>query len=92
MLRVGEAGPEKLAATALPVKHMPASGPTGYRATIDRKGQELANVSAMILLGHGPMSYLSPLSGGERKSNFGPVRSVDDPSVWTGRALQAEFE
>src|SRR5258705_13768278 len=29
--------------------------------------------------GHGPMSDLSPLSGEERKSNFGAVRSVDDP-------------
>ena len=25
------------------------------------------------------MSYLRPLSGEERKSNFGAVRSVDDP-------------
>ena len=29
--------------------------------------------------GHGLMSDLSPLSGEERKSNFGAVRSVDDP-------------
>jgi len=29
--------------------------------------------------GHGPMSDLSPLSGEERKSNFGAVRSVEDP-------------
>ena len=29
--------------------------------------------------GHGPMSDLSSLSGEERKSNFGAVRSVDDP-------------
>ena len=28
--------------------------------------------------GHGPMSDLSPLSGEERKSNFGAVRSVDE--------------
>src|SRR5258706_16475146 len=31
--------------------------------------------------GHGPMSDLSPLSGEERKSNFGAARSVDDPSA-----------
>src|SRR5467141_961954 len=30
--------------------------------------------------GHGPMSDLSPLLGEERKSNFGAVRSVVDPS------------
>ena len=30
-------------------------------------------------LGHGLMSDLSPLSGEERTSNFGAVRSVDDP-------------
>ena len=30
--------------------------------------------------GHGTMSDLSPLSGEERKSHFGAVRSVDDPS------------
>ena len=30
--------------------------------------------------GHGAMSDLSPLSGEERKSNFGAVRSVVDPS------------
>ncbi len=29
--------------------------------------------------GHGPTSDLSPLSGVKRKSNFGAVRSVDDP-------------
>src|SRR6476620_12459445 len=29
--------------------------------------------------GHGRMSDLSPLSGEQRKSNFGPARSVDDP-------------
>ena len=34
----------------------------------------------MALFGHGPMSDLSPLLGEERKSNFGAVRSVDDPS------------
>ena len=38
------------------------------------------------------MSDLSPLLGEERKSNFGAVRSVDDPSAWTGRALQAGCE
>jgi hypothetical protein len=36
--------------------------------------------------GHGPMSDLSPLSGEERKSNFGAVRSVDDPNA-TSSAL-----
>src|SRR5258705_5757998 len=35
--------------------------------------------SPMALFGHGAMSGLSPLSGEERKSNFGAVRSVDDP-------------
>jgi hypothetical protein len=37
------------------------------------------------------MSELSPLSREERKSNFGAVRSVDDPNVWSGRALQEGF-
>jgi hypothetical protein len=36
-------GPEKLAATAISVKHMAASGPTGWKATIDTKGHELAH-------------------------------------------------
>jgi hypothetical protein len=31
--------------------------------------------------GHGLMSDLSPLSGVERKSNFGAVTSVDDPKA-----------
>ena len=35
--------------------------------------------------GHGPMSDLSPLSGVKRKSNFGAVRSVDDPGADIGR-------
>jgi hypothetical protein len=34
--------------------------------------------------GHGPMSDLSPLSGVKRKSNFGAVRSVDDPKRTLG--------
>ena len=34
----------------------------------------------MARTGHGPMSDLSPLLGEERKSNFGVVRSVDDPT------------
>jgi hypothetical protein len=34
----------------------------------------------LALFGHGPMSDLSPLLGEERKSNFGGVRSVDDPA------------
>src|SRR5258705_4002429 len=43
----------------------------------------------MALFGHGPMSDLSPLSGEERKSNFGAVRSVDDPKpTWAGRNSQ----
>jgi len=37
------------------------------------------------------MSDLSPLSGEQRKSNFGAARSVDDPDVWSGRALQVDF-
>src|SRR6202048_2043557 len=35
--------------------------------------------SALARLGHAPMSDLSPLSGEERKLDFGAVRSVDDP-------------
>ena len=35
--------------------------------------------SPLALFGHGPMSDLSPLSGVERKLDFGAVRSVDDP-------------
>ena len=31
--------------------------------------------------GHGAMSELSLLSGEERKSTFGAVRSVDDPAT-----------
>jgi hypothetical protein len=33
----------------------------------------------LALFGHGPMSDLSPLSGEERKSNFGAAESGDDP-------------
>jgi hypothetical protein len=33
----------------------------------------------MALFGHGPMSDLSPLSGVERKSDLGAVRSEFDP-------------
>ena len=33
----------------------------------------------LALFGHGAMSDLSPLSGEERKLDFGAVRSVDDP-------------
>src|SRR5712671_5123610 len=40
-----------------------------------------SSLPLMALFGHGPMSDLSPLSGEERKSNFGAVRSVDDPSA-----------
>ena len=35
--------------------------------------------SPLALFGHAAMSELSPLSGEERKSNFGAARSVDDP-------------
>src|SRR5438874_3651641 len=35
----------------------------------------------LALFGHGAMSDLSPLSGEERKSNFGAVRSVFDPRL-----------
>ena len=34
--------------------------------------------------GHGAMSDLSPLSGEERKSNFGAARSVNDPKRTLG--------
>jgi hypothetical protein len=34
--------------------------------------------------GHGAMADLSPLSGEERKSDFGAVRSVDDPEQTLG--------
>jgi hypothetical protein len=34
---------------------------------------------SLALFGHGRMSDLSPLSGEQRKSNFGAARSVDDP-------------
>ena len=34
------------------------------------------------------MSDLSPLLGEERKSNFGAVRSVDDPTETLALALQ----
>src|SRR5258705_6694147 len=43
-----------------------------------------ATVSAQ--LGHGEMSDLSPLSGVKRKSNFGAVRSVDDPQQTCGKS------
>jgi hypothetical protein len=33
----------------------------------------------LALFGHGALSDLSPLSGEERKLDFGAVRSVDDP-------------
>ena len=40
----------------------------------------LHSMSLLVaLFGHGLMSDLSPLLGEERKSNFGVVRSVDDP-------------
>src|SRR5882724_9791082 len=41
--------------------------------------------------GHGPMSDLSPLSGVKRKSNFGTVRSVDDPERTSGPAAPHGF-
>jgi hypothetical protein len=41
----------------------------------------------LALFGHGPMSDLSPLSGEERKSNFGDVRSVPDPERTLGRSV-----
>ena len=40
----------------------------------------MAEVRFWPRTGPGPMSDLSPLSGEERKSNFGAVRSVDDPN------------
>src|SRR3954471_11394284 len=43
ILRVGEAAPEKLAATAIAVKHIAASGPTGGKPRSTRKGHELAH-------------------------------------------------
>jgi len=44
----------------------------------------------VALFGLGVMSELSPFSGEERKLDFGAVRAAFDPTVWTGRALQAE--
>ncbi len=41
--------------------------------------------------GHCPMSDLSPLSGEERKSDFGAARSVDDPFCDIGRAEQSDY-
>jgi hypothetical protein len=42
--------------------------------------------------GHGPMSDLSPLSGEERKSNFGAVRSVNDPSSCAAASMRYHDE
>jgi hypothetical protein len=41
----------------------------------------------LALFGHGAMSDLSPLSGEQRKSNFGAARSVDDPYRKCGGSL-----
>ena len=41
--------------------------------------QANSHIARWARTGHGPMSDLSSLSGEERKSNFGAVRSVDDP-------------
>ncbi len=41
----------------------------------------------MARTGHGPMSDLSPLSGEERKSKFGAVRSVDDDPERTSASI-----
>jgi hypothetical protein len=38
------------------------------------------------------MTNLSPLSGEERNSDFGAVRSVDDPSRTFGRRSQSEAD
>jgi hypothetical protein len=37
------------------------------------------------------MSDLRPLSGEERKSNFGAVRSVDDPKLTSGCSAHGIF-
>src|SRR6202047_345665 len=42
--------------------------------------------------GHAAMSELSLLAGVTRTSRLRPPTSEFDPSVWTGRALQAECE
>jgi hypothetical protein len=41
----------------------------------------------MALFGHGAMSDLSPLSGVERKLDFGAVRSVFDPNRTSGQVM-----
>src|SRR5712672_3646716 len=52
----------------------PDTGRAACRSALPRE-----RFSPLALFGHGPMSDLSPLSGVKRKSNFGAVRSVDDP-------------
>ena len=41
-------------------------------------------ISEYTLFGHGPMSDLSPLSGEERRSDDGVVRSVEGPITEVG--------
>src|SRR5258708_12301089 len=49
--------------------------------------QAAARCRLLARTGHGPMSDLSPLSGEERKSNFGAVRSGVDP--WLRKNVRA---
>jgi len=49
--------------------------------TFPEASRSLVNAVVGTLFGHGPMSDLSPLSGGERKLDFGAVRSVDDRPI-----------
>jgi hypothetical protein len=54
--------------------------------SVSSAGQSLINhMTLLALFGHGSMSDLSPLSGEERKSNFGAARSVNDPTQTSSR-------
>jgi hypothetical protein len=44
----------------------------------------------MARTGNGPLSDLRPLSGEELKSDFGAVRSVDDPNETLGSLVYAQ--
>jgi hypothetical protein len=60
--------------------------PTDHRRQVLTLGdemieQERRRLPPLALFGHGAMSDSSPLSGEERKSNFGAARSVDDPTA-----------
>jgi hypothetical protein len=54
--------------------------PRSLRRVVSRSVLPRERFSPLALFGHGEMSDLSSLSGVKRKSNFGAVRSVDDPT------------